>query len=60
MGLEPRDFDPTDAVIIKRHQLLERYHWTYEQYLNTPAHVIEEELALLRTENKATEDKNDR
>jgi hypothetical protein len=46
-----------DSTIIKRHQIMSHYHWSYQDYQITPAHVIEECYALIKTESKATKDK---
>jgi len=38
--------------------MISRLHWTYETYLNTPHHIIEEILLLWRLENIGQEAAN--
>jgi hypothetical protein len=53
--LYPADepLDSVSAARFKRYQIMKAMGWTYQEYLKTPAHIVNEIAMFIRTEAKA-------
>lgn len=51
------DIPAEDALIWMRYKIMQRMHWTYREYCQTPARIVAEVWAMIMTEAKAIEAK---
>ena len=57
-GLSKEGISAEDAARWKCFQVMKAMGWTYREYQNTPAHIIEEVSMFLRTEKAAQDEVN--
>ena len=50
-------FTATDARLYKRYQIMLKMGWSYQEYKDTPASVVSQIWAFIKTENKVKQEK---
>ena len=57
-NLDAYEFTSLDALLYKRFQICDRFKWTVQEYNSTPASIIAQFWAFIKTEAKARDDRN--